>query len=384
MLTRKDIEEKESKLLAPYAMRSKDTKGRRYPEAQPKYRSCYQRDRDRVIHSAAFRKLEYKTQVFVNHEGDYYRTRLTHTLEVSQIARSIARVMTLNEDLVESIALSHDIGHPPFGHAGEETLGHLMKDRGGFDHNLQGLRVVDELEQRYPKFSGLNLTWEVREGINKHTTMFDKADRLVELEPEFSPTLETQVVDAADEIAYDNHDIDDGLTSGLIDEKQLSRLELWRAARLEVKKRSSNLPDKIRRYQIIRSLIDQQIKDLLKASEKNIREKDIKKLSDVKKYPEKLISFSGDMKAKRSEFRAFLMKNLYNNFRVIRMSDKARRFITELFNVYLEKPEQLPPSDQGKIKKYGIHRVVCDYIAGMTDRYALNEYKKLFDPYERV
>lgn len=384
MLTRKDIEEKESKLLAPYAMRSKDTKGRRYPEAEPKYRSCYQRDRDRVIHSAAFRKLEYKTQVFVNHEGDYYRTRLTHTLEVSQIARSIARVMTLNEDLVESIALSHDIGHPPFGHAGEETLGHLMKDRGGFDHNLQGLRVVDELEQRYAEFSGLNLTWEVREGINKHTTMFDKADRLVELEPELSPTLETQVVDAADEIAYDNHDIDDGLTSSLIDEKQMSMLELWRTAYLEVKKRSLNLPDKIRRYQIIRSLIDQQIKDLLKASEKNIREKGIKKLSDVKKCPEKLISFSEDMKAKRSEFRAFLMKNLYNNFRVIRMSDKARRFITDLFNVYLEKPEQLPPSDQGKIKKYGIHRVVCDYIAGMTDRYALNEYKKLFDPYERV
>ncbi|MBU3912261.1 MAG: deoxyguanosinetriphosphate triphosphohydrolase [Candidatus Omnitrophica bacterium] len=384
MLIRKDIEERENKLLAAYAMRSKDTKGRRYPETEPKYRSCYQRDRDRVIHSAAFRKLEYKTQVFVNHEGDYYRTRLTHTLEVSQIARSIARSMALNEDLVEAIALSHDIGHPPFGHAGEETLSNLMKDKGGFDHNMQGLRVVDELEERYPKFSGLNLTWEVREGINKHTTMFDKAERLVELEPELSPTLETQVVDAADEIAYDNHDIDDGLTSELIDEKQLSKLELWQDASLEVKKRGSNLSDKIRRYQIIRTLIDQQIKDLLNASEKNIKKKEIKKLTDVRKYPEKLISFSENMKTRRSEFRSFLMKNLYNNFRVIRMSDKARRFIIDLFSVYIKKPEQLPPSDQGKIKRYEIHRVVCDYIAGMTDRYALNEYKKLFDPYERV
>ncbi|MBU1888026.1 MAG: deoxyguanosinetriphosphate triphosphohydrolase [Candidatus Omnitrophica bacterium] len=384
MLIRRDIEERENKLLAAYAMRSKDTKGRRYPEAEPKYRSCYQRDRDRVIHSAAFRKLEYKTQVFVNHEGDYYRTRLTHTLEVNQIARSIARSMALNEDLVEAIALSHDIGHPPFGHAGEETLSNLMKDKGGFDHNMQGLRVVDELEERYTEFSGLNLTWEVREGINKHTTMFDKAERLVELEPELLPTLETQVVDAADEIAYDNHDIDDGLTSELIDEKQLSKLELWQDASLEVKKRSSNLSDKIRRYQIIRTLIDRQIKDLLNASEKNIKKKEIKKITDVRKCPEKLISFSENMKTRRSEFRAFLMKNLYNNFRVVRMSDKARRFIVDLFSVYIKKPEQLPPSDHGKIKRYEIHRVVCDYIAGMTDRYALNEYKKLFDPYERV
>ena len=212
MLTRKDIEKREYDILAPYAMHSMDTKGRRYHEAEPKYRSVYQRDRDRIIHSTAFRRLEYKTQVFVNHEGDYYRTRLTHTMEVSQIARSIARTMSLNEDLVEAIALSHDIGHPPFGHAGEESLSMLMKNKGGFNHNLQGLRVVDELEQRYAGFPGLNLSWETREGINKHTTMFDSSKRLAELDPEASPTLETQVVDIADEIAYDNHDIDDGLT----------------------------------------------------------------------------------------------------------------------------------------------------------------------------
>jgi dGTPase len=384
MLTREDIEKRESDLLAPYAMHSKDTKGRKYQEKEPKYRTVYQRDRDRIIHSTAFRRLEYKTQVFVNHEGDYYRTRLTHTLEVSQIARSIARTMSLNEDLVEVIALSHDIGHPPFGHAGEYSLKSLMKDNGGFDHNLQGLRVVEELEQRYPDFPGLNLTWEVREGINKHTTMFDRANQLKEFNPDSSPTMETQVVDVADEIAYDNHDIDDGLTSGLIEEKSLLELKLWKDAAIFVKKGGGDLPDKIRRYQIIRRLIDTQIEDLLASSEKNIKSEKIKNVNDVRKHKKKIVAFSEDMQKKRKKLREFLINNLYNNYRVMRMSDKARRFITGLFKVYLEKPEQLPPSDQKKIKKTGNHRVVCDYIASMTDRYALDEYKKLFDPYERV
>ena len=365
-------------------MHSKKTRGRKYPEKEPEYRSCYQRDRDRIIHSTAFRRLEYKTQVFVNHEGDYYRTRLTHTLEASQIARSIARELALNEDLVEAIVLSHDIGHPPFGHAGEDTLSVLMKDNGGFDHNLQGLRVVDELEQRYPTFPGLNLTWEVREGINKHTTMFDGPERLIELDPTSSPTLETQIVDIADEIAYDNHDIDDGIASGLIDEKGLSKLRLWKEASAGIKKNYSKRSNKIRRYQIIRSLIDRNIKDLVKNSEKKIKANEIRSVADVRKHPKKLISFSGAMQEKRMELRKFLTNNLYKNFRVVRMSNKAKRFITELFNIYLEKPEQLPPTDQEKIKKYGLHRVVCDHIAGMTDRYALDEYKKLFEPYERV
>ena len=365
-------------------MHSMDTKGRKHPEVEPKYRSVYQRDRDRIIHSTAFRRLEYKTQVFVNHEGDYYRTRLTHTMEVSQISRSIARTLSLNEDLVEAIALSHDIGHPPFGHAGEDSLRMLMKDNGGFDHNLQGLRVVEELEQRYPDFPGLNLTWEVREGINKHTTMFDRAERLKEFEPDSSPTMETQVVDVADEIAYDNHDIDDGLMSGLIDEKELLELKLWKDAARFVKKGRLALPDKIRKYQIIRRLIDSQIEDLLRAADKNIKFSGIKSVADVRKHKKRLVVFSEDMQKKRKELRQFLMKNLYRNFRVMRMSDKARRFIGELFNVYLEKPEQLPPSDQKKITRTGSHRAICDYIAGMTDRYALDEYKKLFDPYERV
>lgn len=384
MLTRKEIEKREKLFLAPYAMHSSETKGRRHPEKEPGHRSVYQRDRDRIIHSAAFRKLEYKTQVFVNHEGDYYRTRLTHTLEVNQIARSIARTMCLNEDLVEAIALSHDIGHPPFGHSGEEALSILMKDNGGFDHNMQGLRVVDELERRYVEFSGLNLTWEVREGINKHTTMFDKPERIVELEPDLSPTLETQVVDASDEIAYDNHDIDDGLTSGLIGERDLSKLELWKDASWYIKKRHPGLADKLRRHQIIRRLISIQIEDLIQNSEKNIQKNNIKAVPDVKKYSQRLIVFSDDMQKKRIQLREFLMQDLYKNFRVMRMADKAKRFITELFNVYVEKPEQLPPSDQKKIKLYGVNRVVCDYIAGMTDRYALDEYKKLFNPYERV
>jgi dGTPase len=384
MLTRKDIEKREYDILAPYAMHSMDTKGRRYHEAEPKYRSVYQRDRDRIIHSTAFRRLEYKTQVFVNHEGDYYRTRLTHTMEVSQIARSIARTMSLNEDLVEAIALSHDIGHPPFGHAGEESLSMLMKNKGGFNHNLQGLRVVDELEQRYAGFPGLNLSWETREGINKHTTMFDSSKRLAELDPEASPTLETQVVDIADEIAYDNHDIDDGLTSGLIEEDGLFQLKLWRDASIFVKRTKAEIPDKIRKYQMIRRLIDTQIEDLIATSEKNIKNANIKTIPDVRRHKKRLITFSENMQKKRKELRAFLLENLYKNFRVIRMSDKARRFIIELFNVYMEKPEQLPPDDQKKIKKSGSHRVICDYIAGMTDRYALDEYKKLFDPYERV
>ncbi len=384
MLNRFDIEKRELRILAPYAAHSRDTKGRKYREKEPVYRSVYQRDRDRIIHSTAFRRLEYKTQVFVNHEGDYYRTRLTHTMEVSQIARSISRELRLNEDLVEALALAHDIGHPPFGHAGEDTLSVLMKDRGGFDHNLQGLRVVDELEQRYPDFPGLNLTWEVREGINKHTTMFDKAERLVELDPEASPALETQVVDAADEIAYDNHDIDDGLTSGLIAEKQIHRLSLWMDAAAEVRKRHGNLPDRLKQFQIIRALIDMQIKDLVRTSERNIKRLEIKNQADVRKHRDKIIRFSKNMQKKRENFREFLMKNLYHNFRVIRMSNKAKRFIEELFNVYADKPEQLPPCDRKKIRDYGLHRTVCDYIAGMTDRFALDEYKKLFNPYERV
>lgn len=384
MFTRQDIEREEELKLAPYAMKSKDTKSRKYKEEEHPYRSVYQRDRDRIIHSTAFRRLEYKTQVFVNHEGDYYRTRLTHTLEVAQIAKSIARTLRLNEDLVEAIALAHDLGHTPFGHSGEEVLHELMKDHGGFDHNLQGLRVVDLLEKRYPDFKGLNLTWEVREGIVKHSTRFNRLNQVEELEPDKFPTLETQVVDVADEIAYDNHDLDDGITSGLIEEEKLTDVGLWQDADKELKSKYLNLDNEVRKYQIIKLLINLQISDLLTESEKKLKEFNIVSPEQARKKREKIISFSPQMLEKRAPLREFLLENLYRHYRVIRMSNKARRFLQDLFRVYLAKPEQLPPSSQKRIKEEGVHRTICDYIAGMTDRYALDEYKKLFDPYEKV
>lgn len=384
MLTRLEIEKREYRILAQYAMKSAETKGRSYREREHDYRSAYQRDKDRIIYSTAFRRLEYKTQVFVNHEGDYYRTRLTHTLEVAQIAKSIARALCLNEDLTEAIALAHDLGHTPFGHAGEDALRALMKRRGGFEHNAQGLRVVDLLEERYPEYPGLNLSWEVREGIAKHSTIFDHPSIAAEFRDSASPLLETQVVDMADEIAYDNHDLDDGITSGMIDESSLQKIGLWNDAQQAIGSKYSWLSGEKRKYQTIRRLIDSQVTDLINESEKNIEKKNIKSAGDVKRLKEKVICFSGEMFKKRKPLRRFLINNLYQHYRVVRMSDKAMRFIKDLFNIYLTKPRQLPPKFQKRLKKENAHRVICDYIAGMTDRYALDEYKKFFEPYERV
>ncbi len=383
MLRRKDLEDRED-LLAPYAQKSKSTRGRAYKEEEHKYRSCYQRDRDRIIYSTAFRRLEYKTQVFVNHEGDYYRTRLTHTLEVSQIAKSIARALRLNEDLVEAISLAHDLGHTPFGHSGEDALHEIMRSYGGFDHNTQGLRVVDLLEERYPDFPGLNLTYEVREGIIKHSTPFDRPRAAMPFESKGSPILEIQAVDIADEIAYDNHDLDDGITSGLIKEDDLSSLKLWADKEKEFKKRYPGIKGEVRKYQIIRSLIDAQVTDVINQTEARIKKFKIRKPEDTARIPERIVAVSKEMQAMRGPMREFLTKNLYHHYRVVRMSNKASRFITSLFNVYLDKSEQLPPTTQGRLKKEDERRVICDYIAGMTDRYALDEYKKFFEPYERV
>jgi dGTPase len=365
-------------------MKSSQSKSRVHKEAEHPFRMCYQRDRDRIIHSTAFRRLEYKTQVFVNHEGDYYRTRLTHTLEVAQIARSIARALQLNEDLVESIALAHDLGHTPFGHAGEEALANIMKGHGGFDHNSQGLRVVDYLEERYPDFPGLNLTFEVREGIAKHVSAYDHPRKKVRLEPEKSPLLETEVVDAADEIAYDNHDLDDGITSKLLKKQDLKRVPLWQKVSRGISKDYTNITPGIKKFLIIKSLINMQVSDLLKESEKRIKKYKIKSIRDVRKPRKKIIGFSSQMTDLRAGLRIFLHKNLYRHYRVIRMSDKARRFIQDLFTVYLAKPEQLPPTSQNRVKEEGSYKAICDYIAGMTDRYCLDEYKKLFDPYAKV
>ena len=383
MVKRSDLEKREE-LLAPYAQKSKRTKGRAFKEPEHPYRSCYQRDKDRIIYSTAFRRLEYKTQVFVNHEGDYYRTRLTHTLEVSQIAKSIARALGLNEDLVEAISLAHDLGHTPFGHSGEDALHEIMRERGGFDHNAQGLRVVDLLEERYPDFPGLNLSYEVREGIIKHSTPYDRPRPSAPFEMTASPLLEIQVVDIADEIAYDNHDLDDGIKSALIKEEDLRDVRLWAEKEKLVKKRHPHIKGEVKKYQVIRSLIDTQVTDVLRQTEANLKRCKIRKTEDVLRTPERIVTVSKPMARLREQMREFLSRNLYQHYRVVRMSNKAARFITSLFNVYLEKTEQLPPSTQGRLAQDDKHRVICDYIAGMTDRYALDEYKKFFEPYERV
>ena len=376
------------KNLASYAAKATETRGRAFKEKEHPYRTPYQRDRDRIIHCTAFRRLEYKTQVFVNHEGDYYRTRLTHTIEVAQIARTIARRLSLNEDLVESIALAHDLGHTPFGHSGEKTLNEIMKAHGrGFDHNVQGLRVVDYLEQRYPDFDGLNLTYEVREGIIRHNSSYDNPPQQKEFNKDQLPTLEAQVVDVADEIAYFSHDLDDGLTSRLIHEKDLEVIEVWKEALSELTSRFKNLTHQMRRYQALRGIINMFVTDIIEASLKRIKRLKIDSLEDVRSQKERVIYFSDDISKKRDILRDFLYDKFYMHYRVIRMSNKAKRFITELFDIYFKEPELLPSFYKEKIgdKDDDFKRVViCDYIAGMTDRYALDEYKKLFQPYERV
>ena len=376
------------KNLASYAAKATETRGRIFKEKEHPYRTPYQRDRDRIIHCTAFRRLEYKTQVFVNHEGDYYRTRLTHTIEVAQIARTIARRLSLNEDLAESIALAHDLGHTPFGHSGEKTLNEIMKAHGrGFDHNVQGLRVVDYLEQRYPDFDGLNLTYEVREGIIRHNSSYDNPPQQKEFNNDELPTLEAQVVDVADEIAYFSHDLDDGLTSRVIYEKDLEVIDIWKEALSELTSRFKNLTHQMRRYQALRSIINMFVTDIIESSLKRIKHLKIDSLEDVRSQKERVIYFSNDISKKRDILRDFLYDKFYMHYRVIRMSNKAKRFITELFDIYFKEPELLPSSYKEKIsgKDDDFKRVViCDYIAGMTDRYALDEYKKLFQPYERV
>ena len=384
-VSREDLEAREEQWLAPYAMKSRQTRGRVHPEPEDPVRTVYRRDHDRIIHSTAFRRLEYKTQVFVNHEGDYYRTRLTHTLEVAQIALSIARASRLNEDLVETVALAHDLGHPPFGHAGEDALHDLMEGHGGFNHNIQGLRIVDLLEERYPTFPGLNLTWEARESINKHRAPYEEPGLSVTLDPNVSPLLESQIADIADEIAYDNHDLDDGLTSGLIREEELRGLALWDEAREAVEASGLGMTPEIRKHQIIRTLINRQVTDLVQATAQRLAQHRIESIEDVRGCPDRLIGFSEPLQQLRKPLKAFLWAHLYHHYRVVRMADKAKRFIAELFQLYLKKPAQLPNTTRQRIERgEDPYRVVCDYLAGMTDRYCLEEYKKLFDPFERV
>ncbi len=383
MLTREELEKREDSYLASHAMKSMNTRGRAHPEDEHPYRSVYQRDRDRIIHSTAFRRLEYKTQVFVNHEGDYYRTRLTHSIEVAQIARSISRALCLNEDLSEAIALAHDLGHTPFGHSGEDALRILMKHHGGFEHNVQGLRVVDILERRYSQFSGLNLSWEVRESIAKHKLLSDDPN-VIKFDLKKQPLLEAKIVDIADSIAYDNHDIDDSLKAGLITESGLQEVELWRYAKEKVREQYSNLTKEMENLHTIKYLIDMEVTDLITHTQYMIEKMKIKTTDDVQNCKERLVSFSPEISKKKLELQEFLQQNAYSHYRVVRMADKAKRFVEELFNAFIENPMQLPPEYQKWIEEAGLYQGVCDYIAGMTDRFAQDEYLKLFYPYERV
>ncbi|MCL4528053.1 MAG: deoxyguanosinetriphosphate triphosphohydrolase [Chloroflexi bacterium] len=378
---RQKLEELEDKALAPYGVRSKDSKGRAYLDAEPDYRTAFQRDRDRILHTTAFRRLEYKTQVFINFEGDYFRTRLTHTLEVAQIGQTLARALGANEDLVETICLAHDLGHSPFGHSGEVALSRLMKDYGGFDHNKQSLRIVTELEQRYPEFPGLNLTWEVREGMVKHESEYDISDAR-NYDPSLRGNLETQICNVADEMAYTSHDLDDGLRSGMITPQMLSGIELWQVLAETYNWHGPQLED-VERHRMIRQLVGLMVTDMIEATDKRLRDSAVKSPLDIQKLKTNVIGYSEDAQRRNRELKDFLYAKMYKHYRVVRMAVKAERVITDLFNAYKAEPTILPNSVQMFIDKRGLERVICDYIAGMTDRFAIEEHEKLFNPLEK-
>lgn len=371
--------------LAGYACKSAISRGRKHYENFRDNRPAFERDRDRIIHCAAFRRLEYKTQVFVNHEGDYYRTRLTHSLEVSQIGRAIARKLHLNEELTEALALSHDLGHTPFGHTGEEVLNKLMDGYGGFEHNMQSFRVVDELEERYPGFNGLNLTWEVREGIIKHSSSYDHPETiLTDFLPGTISSIEGQLINYADEIAYNNHDIDDGLKSGYISLEMLEQVDLWREVSSHVRQTYPLIDDRRLVFQTISALIGLLIADLCQTVFENLAEFKIESLDDLRSVNKAVVHFCDDVTCKNISLKQFLFQNLYRHHKVDKMRVKAEIFITRLFETYIRFPNLLPPKYKARRERFGLERTVCDYIAGMTDRFALDEYKRLFEPYERM
>lgn len=367
--------------LAPYAAHSATSRGRRFPEAPPAARTEFQRDRDRIVHSTGFRRLEYKTQVFVNHEGDLFRTRLTHSLEVAQIARSVARNLRLNEDLVEAISLAHDLGHTPFGHAGQDALNECMREYGGFEHNLQSLAVVDELEEHYGGFNGLNLCFETREGILKHCS-HENALKLGALGERFlagkRPSLEAQIANIADEIAYNNHDVDDGLRSGLLTIEQLAHVELWQTHYDEAKREHPLLDGRRIVHETVRRMINTLIVDLIETTRRNLATHAPETLDAVRAAPP-LVAHSGSVAAHAAQLKRFLFKNLYRHYRVLRMASKARRVIKGLFETFIDDPRLLPPAyvaaDENQVAQT---RLIAHYIAGMTDRYALKEYQRLF------
>jgi dGTPase len=376
--TRQELEQIERQILAPYAQFSGDTRGREFAEAPPEWRTHYQRDRDRVIHSRAFRRLEYKTQVFLNGTGDHLRTRLTHTIEVAAISRNIASALKLNTDLAETIALAHDLGHSPFGHKGETVLARLMKGHGGFEHNQHSLRIVEQLEQKYPNFPGLNLSWEVREGLAKHHTAYDHPGRRKGFDAKNSP-LEAQIANLADEITYYSHDLDDGLDSGLLSEKKLAaNVRVWAHAAKLVKKQFGSLPDESRRYFTIRTIIDMQIRDVVENSERLIVKAGVQSADKVRLCARPLIAYSLGRRVLNLELRNYLYKNLYYNPVVHGPNLRAVKLLGRLFEYFLAHPKEIGESSQKRIKKFGLHRAVCDYLAGMTDRYVMLESERIF------
>ena len=381
-MLRTELEKREARELAPWGMKSADTRGRQHPEPEHAYRSAYQRDRDRIVHSKAFRRLEYKTQVFLNHEGDHYRTRLTHTLEVAQISRTIARALGLNEDLTEAIALAHDLGHTPFGHSGESALQDVMEDHGGFEHNEHGLRVVDVLEKQYPDYRGLNLTYEVRESIAKHTTPWDEpSGKGFDPGP---PVLEAQAVELADSIAYDNHDLDDGLTAGILTEGDLEGVSIWDEARSSAREEYGQLSRDEARRATIRYLINLYVTDLIETSLEEIERRNISSGTDVRRQDGKVLRFSDDLGRGKGELESALHESLYRDYRVMTVTNSARRFVKQIFQELVSDPRELPPEHQEWAEEVGLHRAVCDYVAGMTDRYAQDRYLQMFQPYQKL
>jgi dGTPase len=379
---------------AKYACDEKLSRGRQHRESDPGYRTQYQRDRDRIVHCAAFRRLEYKTQVFVNHEGDLFRTRLTHSIEVAQIARSISRTLRLHEDLVEAISLAHDLGHTPFGHAGQDALNSCMREFGGFEHNLQSLRVIDWLEEKYAEFNGLNLMFETREGILKHCSK-KVATELGELGKRFlekkQPSLEAQLANISDEIAYTNHDVDDGLRSGIVTIEQLMETEIFNNEYKIVEQKYPKLGQRRQVHEIVRRMINRQVTDLINTSQKNIERANPGSVEAIREHGVELITFSQQMLTLHNELKSFLRQNLYKHYQVRRMTVKAQRVIKDIFEAYMNDPLLLPNSLQDQLqepdpwpfltnKHSRTARVIADYIAGMTDRYAINEHDRLFDP----
>jgi dGTPase len=383
IFSRKERENLEVATMAPYGLKSAATRGRVYPEEMSKTRTAFERDRDRIIHTTAFRRLEYKTQVFVFYEGDHYRTRLTHTLEVAQLGRSLARGLGANVLLTEAICLAHDLGHPPFGHAGEHILNQLMSDHGGFNHNTQSYRVVTKLEKRYPDFPGLNLTYETREGMIKHETDYDSSDA-TGYEPHLRASLEAQIANLADEMAYNAHDLDDGLRASLFPLQDLDELDIW----LELKERVGwhDTLDftPVMRHEVIRELIGWSVGDVLTTTSSALQAANLDSPQRVQRHDRNVVSYSPEFGLKIKALKKFLYERMYRHYRLVRMQEKAERFISAMFNAYLKEPDMLPAPVQERLPQTQLERVITDYIAGMTDRYALDEWQKLFDPYRLV